>query len=182
MLFQELGKLKRSSIMNSIMMMAAGIIMIICPEPYISMVVSSLGYVMIIVAIVKALDFIVSKRVLMDFINFTIALVIGILGIAVLTFSDDVVRVLALIFGIYLIVTGVLGGISAFTYARRSERKGWQALVAMDGILTLCGLIVLFNPWWGSPAALLRVVGYMLLFSSIVGIIRLVYTWPIRSE
>ena len=43
MLFQELGKLKRSSIMTSIIMMAVGILMIMCPEQYVSALVATLG-------------------------------------------------------------------------------------------------------------------------------------------
>ena len=42
MLFQELGKLKRSSIMTSIIMMAVGVLMIMCPAQYVSALVSTL--------------------------------------------------------------------------------------------------------------------------------------------
>ena len=42
MLFQELGKLKRSSIMTSIIMMAVGILMIMCPAQYVGALVSAL--------------------------------------------------------------------------------------------------------------------------------------------
>ena len=42
MLFQELGKLKRTSIMTSIIWMAVGVLMIICPSQY----VNALGDIM----------------------------------------------------------------------------------------------------------------------------------------
>ena len=42
MLFQELGKLKRSSIMTSIVLMAMGIVMVICPDRYTGAVVSAI--------------------------------------------------------------------------------------------------------------------------------------------
>ena len=80
MLFQELGKLKRSSIMTSIVMMALGIMMIICPEPYIPSLVSALGYVMVIGATVVVLNFISGKKVLIQYIYFTFALIAGLLG------------------------------------------------------------------------------------------------------
>ena len=35
MLFQELGKLKRSSIVTSIILMAVGLVMIMCPAAYV---------------------------------------------------------------------------------------------------------------------------------------------------
>ena len=64
MLFQEMGKIKRSWIMTSIIFMAVGIIMLISPERYVNMLIAMLGYILIIFATVMALDFIVSKKVL----------------------------------------------------------------------------------------------------------------------
>ena len=49
-------------------------------------------------------------------------------------------------------------------------------------LMMLCGLIVLVNPWWNEPTMLFDVIGGMLLFSSIVSIVRLIYIWPIRGE
>ena len=60
MLFQELSKLKRSSIMTSIILMAVGILMIICPPQYIDTLVSALGYGMVTLAAVMVMDFLSS--------------------------------------------------------------------------------------------------------------------------
>ena len=50
MIFQTVDKLKRQSVMLSIILMAAGVVIIICPEPYIQAMTNLLGYVMIIFA------------------------------------------------------------------------------------------------------------------------------------
>ena len=71
MLFQELSKLKRSSIMMSIILMAVGIVMIICPAPYIDSVVSVLGYGILILAAIMILDFIAGRKGLMNYIYLT---------------------------------------------------------------------------------------------------------------
>ena len=71
MLFQELGKLKRSSIMTSIITMAVGVLMIMCPAQYVGALVSTLGYVMVIFSAVWVLNFISGKRVLMNYIYLT---------------------------------------------------------------------------------------------------------------
>ena len=68
MLFQELGKIKRSSIMTSIIMMAVGIVMIMCPAGYVDSLVSALGIVMLVLATVWGLDFISSKKCLIHYI------------------------------------------------------------------------------------------------------------------
>lgn len=44
------------------------------------------------------------------------------------------------------------------------------------------GFIVLINPWWSEPTKLFDIIGGMLLFSSLVSIVRLILVWPIKSE
>ena len=48
--------------------------------------------------------------------------------------------------------------------------------------LLLGGLIVLINPWWNETLKLFDVIGAMLLFSALVGIVRLIIIWPIKDE
>ena len=181
MLFQELGKLKRSSIMTSIIMMAVGILMIMCPEQYVSALVATLGYGMVIFAAVEVLQFISVKKTLMNYIYLTGALIVALLGIAVLV-MENIVGVMGLIFGLVAIVDGGITVFHAHTYVRRAEGQGWQLLMVLGVLLVLFGLIVLINPWWSEPTKLFDVIGGMLLFSSVVSIVRLIYIWPIKSE
>ena len=55
MLFQSLDKLKRQSILAAILMMALGVVMLICPESYVNTLVVTVGYGMIIFALVEML-------------------------------------------------------------------------------------------------------------------------------
>lgn len=181
MLFQELGKLKRSSIMTSIIWMAVGLLMIICPQQYTSSLVQVLGYGLVIFAVVMILDFISSKRVLMNYIYLTGALIIALLGIAV-EVDTNIVRGIGWVFGLLLIVDGGISIFNTLLYIKRSQRKGWQIMIVLSALLVLFGLIVLVNPWWGEPTLLFDVVGGMLLFSSVVSIMRLVFIWPIKDE
>ena len=48
--------------------------------------------------------------------------------------------------------------------------------------LILFGLVVLINPWWDEPTKLFDVIGVMLLFSSVVSIVRTIFNWPIKGE
>ena len=169
MLFQELGKLKRSSIMTSIILVAVGVLMIICPRQYVNALVSTLGYGMLVYAVVLGLDFVSGKKTLMSYVHLTLALVLALVGIAIVAFDTDVVKVIGLIFGVILVGDGIVGIVNAWMYARRAGRKGWWVL------------IVLVNPWWNEPTMLFDVIGGMLLFTSIVSIVRLFYLWPIRE-
>ena len=181
MLFEELGKLKRSSIMTSIIFMAVGIVMIMCPAQYVNSLVSVLGYAMEILATVWILDFLSSKKCLMDYIYLTGALILMLLGMAVLVL-DNVVLYIGIIFGLVQVVSGVVNLINAWMYARRAQRKGWWVLVVLSVLVILSGLTVLVNPWWNEPTKLFDVIGVMLLFSSVVSIVRTIFNWPIKGE
>ena len=182
MLFQELGKLKRSSIMTSIILVAIGVLMIMCPAQYVNALVSTLGYGALIFAVVMILDFISGRKALMSYVYFTGALILALLGIAIVMFESDVVRVIGLIFGLVLLGDGIVGIVNAWMYARRAGRKSWWVLIVLNALMILCGLVVLINPWWNEPTMLFDIIGCMLLFSSIVSIARLFYLWPIRDE
>ena len=182
MLFQELGKLKRSSIMTSIILAAVGILMIMCPQQYVGALVSTLGYGILVLAFVWILDFISGKKTVMSYVYLTGALILCLLGCAILFFEADTVRMLALIFGLWLVGDGAIGIVNSLMYVRRAGSPGWGILIVLCALLIICGLVVLVNPWWNNPTMLLDVVGSMLLFSSVVGIVRLILLWPIKRE
>lgn len=182
MLFEELGKLKRSSIMTSIVLMALGVLMVICPEAYIGSMVSIMGYALIIVAVVTVLEFISSRKALMNHVYLVGALILALLGLSVLIFPDNMIRIVGWLFGAGLVISGVANIINAVTYARRSQRQAWWVLIVLSVLQILCGLIIFINPWWNSPRTLFQVIGVILLFSSVVGIVRLIFIWPIKSE
>ena len=181
MLFQELSKIKRSSIMTSIVLVAVGIVMIMCPAQYVDSLVSVLGYGMVIFAAVMMLNFISAKKSLINYIKFAGALVMMLLGISVLVF-DNIVLIIGIVFGLILIGDGILTIINTVLYVRRAQRKGWWFLVLLSVLMIAAGLVILINPWWNEPTKLFDVIGGMLLFSSRVSIVRLIIIWPIKDE
>ena len=48
-------------------------------------------------------------------------------------------------------------------------------------LILVVGVVLLVNPWWDTPSALKQVIGGMMLFSSLVSIIRTIMTWPFKS-
>ena len=181
MLFQELGKLKRSSIMTSIILMAVGFVMIICPQQYIDTFVNALGYGMVTLAAVMVMDFLSSKKVLMNYIYLTGAVILVLLGIIVLVMEDPV-RSIGIVFGLTLMGTGCINIVRAWMFARRAQQEGWWVLAVLSGLMVLFGLLVLINPWWKEVGQLFDIIGCMLLYSSAVSIVRLILLWPIKGE
>ena len=181
MLFQELGKMKRTWIMTSIILIAVGIVMILCPVEYMGMLISALGYVLLVIATAKTLDFLASKKALIDYVFFTLGLVAGLLGLFVLAQRWDILPMLGFVFGLILVFMGLSDLFNAFMYARRAGRGAWWFLALLSIATVALGVMVLINPWWDSPVLLKKVIGGMLLFSSFVSIIRVILTWPFRN-
>ena len=141
MLFQELSKIKRSSIMTSIILVAVGIVMIMCPAQYVDSLVSVLGYGMVIFAAVMMLNFISAKKSLINYIKFAGALVMMLLGISVLVF-DNIVLIIGIVFGLILIGDGILTIINTVLYVRRAQRKGWWFLVLLSVLMIAAFAVV----------------------------------------
>jgi uncharacterized membrane protein HdeD (DUF308 family) len=181
MLFDSLDKIKRNSIFSAILLMALGAVMLLCPENYIDSFTLGAGYLLVIVALVMMLDFFSSRKALMDYIMFVVALVVLILGVCVLIFNEDIMVVLSRLFGILLVADGGRTIFHAFAYARRSERKGWWVLVILSVLLILAGIGIFVNPFFKTSNELMKGIGATVLFSALISAVRLIWTWPLRN-
>ena len=182
MLFQAFGKIKQTTIMIAIVLIAVGVIMLLCPAAYVTTLVSITGYMMLILAAVMVFDFISSQKQTSDYISFSVALVFIIAGIVVLVFNDDMLSVLSIVFGVLLVLDGVHSLLYSVTFARRSGCKYWPLLLALSILVIAAGLIVIINPWWRTAFALLKVIGCAVLLSAFVAVCRLVIVWPFKNE
>ena len=182
MLFQAFGKIKQTTIMISIVLIAFGVIMLLCPAKYVSTLVSLCGYVMLVLAAVMIFDFIDSAKQTSDYIAFSAALIFVLAGIAVLVFNDNMLSVLSIVFGVLLVLDGVHSLVYSVTFARRAGAKGWLVLLALSILVIVIGLLVIINPWWTTTSALLRVIGCALLLSALVAACRVVIIWPFKKE
>ena len=181
MLFQTLDKLKRQSILATIIMMALSVFMLICPESYVNTLVVTVGYGMIIFAIVEMLEFIASKKALIHYIIFTGALFIAVLGLFILIYNQDLLKALGWLFGFVLVSDGLFSLLNALLFVRRSNRKGWWILIVLAVVLMALGVLIFLNPWWDSPALLTKIIGGALLFSAFVNTLKLIWVWPFKN-
>ncbi len=182
MLFQSLGRIKRTTIITAIILMALGVVILLCPEIYIGALITLFGYAMLILSLVMILDFFTGKKSLIHCILFTAALILGIGGICVLVFRDDVLRVLSLLFGVLLLVDGFHSLFYAYFCARRSGRKGGELLVILSVLSIVFGVILLFNPFWNMTDMLLKAIGSMVIYSGIVSGLRMIWIWPLKEN
>lgn len=182
MLFEVLDKLKQQTIISSVILMILGLLMLIIPEQHDGTLVNVLGYVINVVGAVMVWDFIASEKKLVDYIFFIGALLLILLGIFVLVSADDILLVLSVIFGILLMIDGLHSGLHAWMYARRAGRKWWGVLLVLSILLFAAGVMIFNNPWWHTAHSFVKVIGGTILFSAVIGIIRLILVWPIRKD
>jgi len=182
MIFQELNKLKRNTIMSSIILIVFGILMVLCPENYVRTMIELIGAVLLVFSMIGILDYLSSNKSLIRYIYLTGWLIVGIVGFMILIFEIDSLYTVGVLFGAFLILSGISNILNAFIYAKRSGRKGWWILILLALALIACGVVVFINPWWDSYSKLFKVIGVMILFSSFVSILRLIWIWPIKSE
>ena len=69
MLFESLDKIKRNAIFSSILLMALGIVILLCPMVYVPTMILGGGYVLLITAIVMMLEFFFGKKMLMSYLK-----------------------------------------------------------------------------------------------------------------
>ena len=127
------------------------------------------------------LDFFSGKKSLMDYLKLVLALALGIIGVCVLVFKSDIMRVLAGLFSFLLVLDGARTLYHSLTYARRSGRNGWWVLTILSLLLIGAGVVLFVNPLWNTPDMLMKVIGCAVLFSAVVSGIRLIWTWPLRK-
>ena len=181
MLFESLDKLKRNSILSAILLVFLGAVIMLCPKAFIPSLMLAFGYTMVVIAIVLTLKFLSGNKSLMEYLKFTGALILGIVGIAALMYRSDMMRVLAWLFGFLLVVDGGRTLFHSLTYARRSQRKGWWVLTILSVLLIATGILIFVNPFWNSADMLMKIIGCAVFFSAIVSGIRLIWTWPVRN-
>ena len=182
MIFEALDKIKRNAIFTTILLMALGICVLICPGSYAPTLLLGFGYTLVVVGLVMVLNFLSSNRSVMSYIKFVGALLLGIAGICVLVFRENTILVLGLAFGILLILDGLRTMIHSFTYARRSGRKAWWVLAIFSGLLIGVGIMLTINPWTSKENTVLTAIGLSLLFGAVVSGFRLFWTWPVRKK
>lgn len=182
MLFQELNKLKWNTVMSAIVLITIGIFMIICPEEYVVTMIGALGSILLILSVLGVFDFIGSNKALIHYVYLTGWLILAIVGSAILFFEINSLYTISGLFGVFLILIGIGNVVSALSYSRRAGRKGWQILIPLALMQVVSGVIVLVNHWWNTPGKLFKVVGVMILFSSMISALRLIWVWPLKAE
>ena len=182
MLFNELDKIKRSAVMSTIVLIFVGNILLVTPEGYISVIGGALGYGLLVTGCMVLFHFIGSRKSLIHYIELTLGLFAGLLGVMIFVFDNLILQMLSWFVGLIPIVLGIYGIGHALIFARKTGRKGWWILILLSAVLLVFGIFTCIHPWVNSPRAVMQVMGGILMYSAVGSVLRLIWLWPIKQE
>ena len=182
MLFNSLDKFKRQMVMLIVILMFVGLMMFVVPVSYIPLLGKVLGFIFLVLSILRVLDFLNSNKALIHYINLFVGLLFGLAGVLLFSVDGLFLWLLNWLVGTLPILLGAYGLYHALMYARRSGRSGWWVLVILSILLLIFGTILFVNPWADNPRKLLYVIGGTLFYSAVVYAISLFWIWLFRRD
>ena len=181
MLFNTLDKFKRKMVMMIIVLLFTGLTMFLVPVSYVPLLGKVASFFLLVLAVLRILEFSSSNKALVHYISLSIGLLLGFIGILLYSVDGLFLTILNWLVGTLPILLGGYSLYHALTYARRSGRKGWWLLLILSCLLLAFGTILFVNPWANDPKSVLMVIGGTLFYSAAVYAISLLWIWPFRT-
>lgn len=159
-------KLKHLSIITVLASLIIGVVLIVKPNEALQIVSLILGVTIILLGIGSWIYYFAKDNFVFLAIMGTLALITGII---ICVKYKSIITILLLIFGIFLIISGVIDLISAID-AKKKGVSGWAVSLVMAIAVVVLGLIVAANPF-SSMVLVTRLLGVALLVYAIMDII-----------
>ena len=160
----------RSSIISSIILIALGLLLIFQSEATIMMISYVIGGILIAIGVIAIIKFIqnVGKEQKNE-LDIVYGVVSIILGIIVIKNPEAIASIIPIILGISIILSSA----TKLQYAielRANKNKLWKTTLILALISTLCGIILLFNPF-KAASYFTKVVGIFIVIYAILDMI-----------
>lgn len=159
-------KLKHLSIITVLASLIIGVVLIVKPDEALQIVSLIFGVTIILLGVASWIYYFAKDNFVFLAIMGTIALITGII---VCVKYKSIITILLLIFGIFLIISGVIDLISAID-AKKKGIRGWGVSLAIAAAVIILGLIVAANPF-SSMVLVTRLLGCALLIYAVMDII-----------
>ena len=162
-------KLKWNLILMSLLYLALGIFLLMVPGTALNVVCYALGGVVLACAAVQLVRyFVVERGVFQSQLTLISGLVCLALGAFLIIRSDVVVRVLPIVFGLFVIFDS-LGRIQNALELRRCEYSSWKMLSVVLGI------VMVVDPF-GTMETLVMAIGLILILEGALNLLSALYT------
>ena len=167
--------LKWNLILMSLLYLGLGVFLLLMPDIALSVVCYALGGVVLACAAVQLVRYFVSERgIFQSQLTLISGLVcLGLGGFLILR-SDIVVRILPIVFGLFVIFDS-LGRVQNALELRRCGYTSWKSFLLMALLSVVLGAVMLLNPF-GAMATLVMAIGVILIVEGALNLLSTLYT------
>ena len=155
-------KLKWNLILMSVLYLGLGIFLLMRPSTALNVVCYALGGVVLVCAAVQLVRYFAVER---GIFQSQLTLISGIiclgLGAFLILRSDIVVRILPIVFGLFVIFDS-LGRIQNALDLRRCEYPSWKGFLLLPVLSVVLGVVMILNPF-GTMETLVMAIGLILI-------------------
>lgn len=170
-------KFFRSSLITAILLIALGILLICQSEATIITISYVLGGVIIALGVLAAIKFFQNIKQHKSELDLVYGIISVVLGIIIIKNPEAIASIIPMVLGVCIIISSS----SKLQYAfelKANNNNLWKTTMVISIISTVCGLVLLFNPF-KAIAYFTKVVG---IFIIIYAILDLVSTYTIRRN
>ena len=163
-------KFFRSSIITSVVLLALGLLLFFQSEATIVVISYVIGGILVALGVLAIIKFIQgTNKEGKNELEIVYGVVTVILGILIRKNPEAIASVIPLILGVAIIISSATKLQYAFEL-RANKNKLWKATMLVSIISTLCGVILLFNPFKGA-VVFTKVVGMFIIIYALLDII-----------
>ena len=168
-------KLKWNLILMSILYLALGIFLLMVPGMALNIVCYALGGVVLACAAVQLIRyFAVERGVFQSQLTLISGLVCLGLGAFLIIRSDIVVRILPIVFGLFVIFDS-LGRIQNALELRRCKYSSWKGFLLLAVLSIVLGIVMILDPF-GTMETLVMAIGVILIIEGALNLLSALYT------
>lgn len=168
-------KLKWNLILMSVLYLALGVFLLLMPGTALSLVCAALGAVVLACAVVQLIRyFTVERGIFQSQLTLISGLVCLGLGAFLIFRSDIVVRVLPIVFGLFVIFDS-LGRVQNALELRRCGYASWKGFLLLAALSIVLGIIMIVNPF-GTMETLVMAIGIILIVEGSINLFSALYT------
>ncbi len=168
-------KLKWNLILMSALYLGLGIFLLLVPGTALNVVCYALGAVVLVCAVVQLVRyFAVERGVFQSQLTLISGLVCLGLGAFLIIRSDIVVRLLPIVFGLFVIFDS-LGRIQNALELRRCQYSSWKGFLLLALLSIVLGVVMIVDPF-GAMETLVMAIGIILILEGTLNLLSALYT------
>ena len=171
-----ISKFTKSSIISSFALIALAILLIVQSEATIITISYIIGGVLIAIGVMAELNYLKNIKEKIADLDIVYGIVCVILGVLVITNTTAIAGVIPFVIGFIIIVNSAIK-LQYSIELKKEKNELWLSTLILSIIMTICGIVLVFNPFQGA-VFLTRIVGIFIL---IYAVLDLISTFVIRN-